>query len=55
MLSNLTVTAKKKVKLVLTPKTKPHDIDAVDIYSASYEWLGEFVDFCRRSGGFEVL
>jgi hypothetical protein len=55
MLSDLTVTAKPKVKLILTPTTKPDDIDAVDIYSASYEWLGKFVDFCRRSGGFEVL
>ena len=30
------------------------DIDVVNLYSASYEWLVTFKDFCRRSEGFEV-
>jgi hypothetical protein len=33
---------------------KPESIDAVDVYSATYEWLVEFKTFCERSGGFQV-
>jgi len=54
MLGDLTVTAKPKTKWVFTPETRSEEIDATDIYSATYEWLEQFADFCRRSGGFEV-
>jgi hypothetical protein len=30
-------------------------VDTNEIYSASYDWLVAFRDFCRQSGGFEVL
>jgi hypothetical protein len=33
---------------------KPESIDAVDVYSATYEWLVQFKTFCERSGGFRV-
>jgi hypothetical protein len=33
---------------------KPESIDTVDLYSASYEWLVQFRDFCERCGGFKV-
>ena len=33
---------------------KPETIDPVDLYSATYEWLVEFKNFCERCGGFEV-
>jgi hypothetical protein len=33
---------------------KPESIDAVDVYSATYEWLVQFKTFCERSGGFKV-
>ena len=34
---------------------KPESIDAVDLYSATYEWLVRFKDFCEYCGGFEVF
>jgi len=33
---------------------KPETIDEVDLYSANYEWLVEFKDFCESCGGFKV-
>ncbi|MBC7929624.1 MAG: hypothetical protein H7Z38_03560 [Rubrivivax sp.] len=54
MLPDLTFTAKPKTKWVITPETKPDELDPVDFYSASYEWLVTFAEFCRRSGGFEI-
>lgn len=30
-------------------------IDVVETYSATYEWLVEFRDFLRMCGGFEVF
>src|ERR1700689_97261 len=54
MLSDQTVTVKAKKKLILTPETKVEEMDAMDVYSASYEWLVMFRDFCRSSGGFDV-
>ena len=55
MRGDLTVTAEPKNNWVFTPETQPEEIDATDIYSATYEWLTQFADFCRRSGGFEVF
>ena len=46
-----TTSAPKKV--VHFERSDP--IDAVDLYSATYEWLVDFKSFCERSGGFEVL
>jgi hypothetical protein len=33
----------------------PADIDANELYSATYEWLETFAKFCRSSGGFKVV
>lgn len=51
LLADLSVTsAPKKV----AEFHKPETIDAVDLYSATYEWLVQFKNFCERCGGFEV-
>jgi hypothetical protein len=55
VLADLTVTDRPKKPLIITPDTKIDQIDAIDVYSASYEWLVKFRDFSRTSGGFEVL
>ena len=49
--ADLLITAEPK-KVVHFESSDP--IDAVDLYSAKYEWLVEFTNFCKRSGGFEV-
>jgi hypothetical protein len=36
------------------PITEWDEQEAWDHYSASYEWLQMFIDFCSRSGGFKV-
>lgn len=51
---DLTVTAEPKHEGLFTPDPQPEKIDATDIYSATYEWLTQFAEFCRRSGGFEI-
>jgi len=53
--ADLTVRDKPKELLVITPATKIDDIDAVETFSATYEWLLQFRSFCRPSGGFQVL
>lgn len=55
MLADLTLTDRPKTKWVITPETRPDEVDAKDMYSATYEWLAKFAGFCRSSGGFEVL
>lgn len=55
VLADLTVTDTPKKRLIITPGTKIDQIDAIDAYSASYEWLIKFREFSRNSGGFEVL
>ena len=55
VLADLTVTDRPKNRLIITPDTKIGQIDTIDVYSASHEWLVEFRDFSRTSGGFEVL
>jgi len=52
--ADLTVTAKPKKLAVFTPNSKIEDFDAGEIYSATYEWLLMFRDFCRVSQGFKV-
>jgi hypothetical protein len=41
--------------MIIKPESQMDQIDAIDVYSASYEWLAEFRDFSKASGGFEVL
>lgn len=53
--ADLTVTSDAKKPLVFTPEMKADQIDCVDAYSATYEWLVQFSDFARTSGGFEVV
>jgi hypothetical protein len=55
VLADLTVTDRPKKRLIIAPGSKIDQIDAIDAYSASYEWLVKFRDFSRASGGFEVL
>ncbi|GEM_PF-393304 len=55
LLPDLTVMSSPKPRVVFSPTTKPDDIAPLDIYSASYQWLVIFRDFCNRSGGFEVF
>ena len=55
ILSDLTVTAHPKKEVTFTPETKPSEIDVIAIYSASYDWLVTFRDFCKESGGFKVV
>jgi hypothetical protein len=52
--ADLTVTDIPKVPQVFAPNTQPSDIDAGNLYSATYEWLVTFKDFCKRCGGFMV-
>lgn len=51
MLTDLSVTSEPKN---VAEFHKPENIDPVDLYSATYEWLIEFKEFCERCGGFEV-
>lgn len=53
--ADLTVTDKPKKPLIITPRMQPDQIDVVETYSATYEWLIQFRDFARSSGGFEVV
>jgi hypothetical protein len=52
--ADLTITGEPKKMAVFTPGMKVEDIDAVEIYSATYEWLVMFREFCRTSAGFKV-
>ena len=51
---DLIVTSNAKVPQVWRPDTQPDDIDVTNLYSATYEWLVTFKDFCKRCGGFIV-
>jgi hypothetical protein len=37
-----------------SPTNQPGDIDAINLYSTTYEWLVTFKDFCKRCDGFMV-
>ena len=54
ILADLRVTGRPKSKWVIRPEPRPDEIDVNDVYSATYEWLEKFAEFCRSSGGFEV-
>ena len=34
--------------------TKVNEIEVSEMYSATYDWLVLFAEFCRKSGGFKV-
>ena len=51
---DLTITSNPKVPQVWRPDTQSDDIDVTNLYSATYEWLVTFKDFCKRCGGFMV-
>jgi hypothetical protein len=53
--SDLTVSAIEKTILTISPTTELDEIDVNEVYSTTYEWLATFKNFCRTSGGFEVL
>jgi len=55
LLADLSVTSSKRVPFVFSPNGDLKAAEMADLYSASYEWLITFRDFCRHSGGFEVL
>ena len=51
---DLTITSNSKVPQVWGPDTQPDDIDVTNLYSATYEWLVTFKEFCKRCRGFMV-
>ncbi len=55
LLADLSVSAEHKKLIVFEPNIKVDDIDVVNLYSARYEWLESFAEFCRNSGGFDVM
>ena len=55
MLADLSVSAEPKKEVEFGANMNVNDIDAVDLYSAKYEWLKTFAEFCRNSGGFMVV
>ncbi|MDR3677575.1 MAG: hypothetical protein P4N24_18975 [Acidobacteriota bacterium] len=55
ILADLTVSSSPKKNVTITPVTKLEEIDAIDFYSTSYEWLVRFQEFCKESGGFKVV
>ena len=55
ILGDLSVSGEPKKSVVFTPLMNGEDIDSIDLYSATYEWLELFAKFCRSSGGFKVV
>ena len=53
-LADLSVSNEPKQPVVFSPDKQADDIDTNELYSATYEWLETFVEFCRSSKGFEV-
>jgi len=54
-LGDLTVTANPKKSVTFAPGMATEEIDVNDLYSASYDWLVALRDFCKQSGGFQVV
>ena len=54
MRADLSVTSVPKAPQVFNPDTQASDIDVTELYSATYEWLVTFKDFCKRCDGFMV-
>ncbi len=53
--ADLTVSNEAKKPLTIASGTQLEEIDVADGYSAAYEWLDQFCEFARTSGGFEVV
>lgn len=51
---DLTIASEPKKPVIFTPTSKVEDYNPVEEYSASYEWLVMFRDFCRTSQGFRI-
>jgi hypothetical protein len=47
-------TDQPRKEVVFSPQKDAQAVDVNDLYSAEFEWLARFRDFCRGSGGFEV-
>lgn len=54
MRANLSVTKEPKRPAVISADVIDN-INVNELYSATYEWLEIFVQFCRTSGGFKVM
>jgi len=54
MLADLTVTSETKIPVVFSSSSE-EKVDDNDLYSATYEWLVAFKEFCRQSDGFDVF
>jgi hypothetical protein len=52
--ADLTITSEPKKRAIFTPNSRVEDVDAVELYSATCEWLVIFRDFCRTCAGFRV-
>ena len=55
LLANLSVSKEPKKFAEWGPSVNAGDIDANELYSATYEWLETFAKFCQSSGGFKVM
>jgi hypothetical protein len=53
--ADLTTTDDAKSPLTITAETRIEQLNLVDTYSATYEWLVQFRDFSKASRGFEVV
>lgn len=51
---NLQVTAEPQTLARFEPNSSIDSIDATNLYSATYDWLVAFQEFCERYGGFRV-
>jgi hypothetical protein len=54
MRADLTVTAGPRPTVMFSANGVKPDVSDIDRYSASFEWLVTFRDFCRTCGGFDV-
>jgi hypothetical protein len=55
MLADLTITSDERKPVAFSPAESADAVDVNDLYSATYEWLITFGEFCRGSGGFKVI
>lgn len=54
ILADGSVTDQPRKEVMFSSQTDEPEVDANDLYSAEFEWLAKFRDFCRASWGFEV-
>ena len=55
MLPDLSVSSEPKKLAVFNPNKSTDNIDTIELYSTSFEWLHTFAKFCRSSKGFKVM